>query len=169
VEKMALKNQIWAKMQGLLGVHDDGTGGTFDVEDEVRQSYEHVMQMNVGLAVTAAANVDTSHFYYAPRDITVLAAAFVPDGTAAAHATNYLTMKIYSGAGTSAATTLVANVMTTPTGAANSMAAGVPFALTVTAAAAEIDAGETLAFEVKKLAAGVALPLGHLVIHYRDR
>lgn len=167
---MALKNQVWAKLGGLLGFHNDGDGGTFDVDAELKQAWEHCICLDVEAgSENAATNTTKSHCFYALRDMTVIGAKYVPDGTATAHNTNYATMRVFSGAGNAAATTVVANVATTPSGAANSMAAGVPFALTLQSAAVDIDAGETLAFDIVKAGTGVAVPAGHLVIYYRDR
>lgn len=104
------------------------------------------------------------------KDITVTAVKFLTAGTITADGTNYTTLALnkYDGAGGSA--TIVAS-RATDTVTTDDVAAGVPWALTLsgTAANLDVDAGEVLGVTGVKASAGVAVPAGIIVVEYIPR
>lgn len=155
-------SSILARFKALFG---EANSSTFDVEAEIKRGYEKTLSLNLDPSTNAAVNTTKRHVFYAYRNMTVTQCKYVPDGAATLNASNYAHLKLHAGNGTAAAATVVANVTTT---AAN-MAAGTPYALTVNATNADVDAGETLAVEILKAGSGVAVPKGALVVHYIER
>lgn len=153
---------ILARFKALFG---EANSSTFDVEAEIKRGYEKTLSLNLDPSTNAVLNTTKRHVFYAHRNMTVLAAKYVPDGTATLNASNYATLKLHMGNGAAAAATVVASATT----AATNMATGTPFALAVNATNADVDAGETMAVEILKTGAGVAVPKGALVVHYIER
>lgn len=163
---VGLDNGVWRVLKGLMGFHQGAASSTdkFDVDAQVKRAFEDTLSFNMAPSTNAAVNTALRHCYYARSNITVLGASYVPDTAASNHLTNYATIAVLSGSGSAAAATSVASRST----ASANMAAGTPWALTLTSAV-EVDAGETLAIRILKSGSGLAVPPGALVVHFRYR
>jgi hypothetical protein len=155
-------SSVTDRLRALFG---EVNTSSVDIATEVDRAFEKSFSINLspGNAVT---NTTKRHIWYAKRNMTVTGVKYVPDAAVALNATNYATLTVYTGTGAAAAATTVATANTSAT----NMVAGTPWALTITAANADIDADETLAVEILKAGAGgVAVAAGALVIHYIER
>jgi hypothetical protein len=153
--------QAW--MRGLLTAHDSSTE---NVADQLNGLRETAVDYTKEAADAMAADVTAAkYFYVARRDIQVISADFVSAGTAAANGTNFATIIVnrHDGAGGSAVVAASAST------AATSIAAGVPFALTLSTTLTDIQvtAGGVLSFQITKAAAGVVVPAGYVVVRVR--
>jgi hypothetical protein len=157
-------SSILARFKALFG---EANSSTFVVEDEIKRAYEKTISVNLDPSTNAAVNTTKRHVFYAYRNVTVTAAKYVPDGACALNSANYANIALFAGNGTAAAATVVGSVVTTSAG--GNMVAGTPYALSLTAANCDVDAGETLAAQIVKASSGVAVPKGALVIHYIER
>ena len=122
-------------------------------------------------AATATASVAEFPVYLdsrVPNGATVTAVKYVPAGTLTAHDTNYITLTLKHRTAAGASATTVATVNTKITGGTGNWSAFSPVAVTVDTANATIPANGMLTATVAKVAAGVDLPAGTLVVEYQE-
>lgn len=121
-------------------------------------------------AVDAMASDVTAaqYFYRVPRDCDLVDAYYLTGGTIAAAAANTATIicNKHDGAGGAGTASFSRQTIT-----GNSVAAGVPFALTASVTAADLimTAGQVLSFQITKQASGVVVPAGVMIVRMRNR
>ena len=160
---MALASEMKLWLKGLFGNHNTSS---VDVNDAVERMYERTLTTTRLATLTTTANLAITHLMAADNNITVLSAYWIPDAAITLNATNYATFSVLSGNGAAVAATTVASANTSAT----NIAVGTRFALTLTAANVNVDAGETLAICVVKAGAGGATTgIGSFQINYVER
>lgn len=153
--------QLW--MRGLLGAH---ASSTENVDDQLAAVRELTVDYTKAAAdAMASTTTAADYFYAAARDVQIISAKFVSPSTAATNGTNFGTIIVNKHDGAGGAATVAASADTS----ALSIAAGVPFALTLSATLAnvQISAGQVLSFQITKAASGVVIPAGYVVLQVR--
>ena len=156
-------------LKGFLGCHNDVDegGDNFDVENQLDALMERSLSINLDPSTNVVLNTTKRHFFEARWPVEVVEANYVPDGALVVNGTNYAKIGLYKGNGSAAAATVVGTINTA---AGSNMAAGTPYAFTLsgTAANLKLATGNTLAADIIKYGAGgVAVPKGAVVVHYR--
>lgn len=145
-------------LRAFLGDVENSDG---DVENQVSRMFQSTAKYQKTAVDGAASTATAGQTFHRCKDAQkVLSVYFLPSGTAAANGTNFATLQLLSGDGTAVPATVVASATTETV----SMAIGVPFALTIVAAEAELDAADVLGLAITKDGTGVAVPVGELEV-----
>lgn len=153
--------QTW--MRGLLSAHANSSENVDDQLAGLREtSIDYTKEADDAMASTATA---AKYFYVARRDIQLISVDYVSASTAAFHATNNATIIVNRHDGAGGAAVPAASVTTS----AVSIAAGVPYALTLSTTLTDIQvaAGGVLSFQITKASAGVVIPAGYVIVRAR--
>lgn len=135
------------------------------VDNQVRRIYETTTKYQKTAVDGAASTATAGQTFHRCKDAQkVVSVYFLPSGTATADLTNFATLQLLSGDGTAVPATVVASATTETV----SMAIGVPFALTIVAAEAELEAADVLGLAITKDGTGVAVPVGELEVHLEE-
>lgn len=129
-----------------------------------------IKNMDRGLDDTAAANVNLCCDYSTGVGVRVTECKFVSSAALTSDNTNYVNMQLVYNNGNGGADTIVAQANSTNTGATlgtGNWVAGVPVALTVNASNAVIPSGSQVQFKFLKVASGVNVPAGSVVLKGR--
>jgi len=165
---MALVNTVqrWLKQ---LFIGPDPADGSYST-DLLRMFQGCVEGPQLALESNGAAATATTYFWKARTNITIKSAHLVPSDAGVQNATNFCDYFLQTAAGAGGALTNVGTVSTNATLANGNMAAGIPYALTLTAASVDLDAGGVMAYQVTKTGAGgLAIPAHKMVVHYEER
>jgi len=156
--------QVKAALAAVLGSQN---ATSTDVPAEIKRAFRHTIKYDIPNTdgSNAAAAVTDVYFWRAPAACSVVSAYVLLDGAVTANDTNYAVLKLQQANGAGGALSVVANAATTIAGT-NSIAVGVPEALTVQVQA--IAAGAVLAFGASKTASGVDLPTGTLIVQIEE-
>ena len=157
---MALATTVKSWLKGLFGTHAQFPVSTVDVNTDVDRIYRRSKSFYHASAENAATNVATTYIGYVHTNVRIIAARYIPGGSLTANAANYAVLRVLSGNGGAAATTVIANVATTAT----NMAAGVAYTLDVVSANELIAGGSTLAFNIGKVGTGQDVPAGSVEV-----
>ena len=164
---MALKDTIVAWLKQLaIGPDPADDNYSTDIQRLLQGSAEGP---TLALETNGAAATATTYFWKARTAVTIKSVHLVPNGTGTLNATNYATFFLQSAAGAGGAVTNVATMNTNTAGGTN-IAAGVPWALTITAANKEVAAGGVLGYQITKTGAGgLAVAAHKMVVHYEEK
>lgn len=165
---MSFTTADWkAIIRGALGFVD---ATPEEIKAVVDGGFAQNQPLHFDIPLDADGDFTVLYRFTADKDITITGVTFLTAGTVTGHGTNYTTIAMdkYDGAG-GAGTVVASRATDTPT--TDDIAAGVPWALTlsVVAGAVDVDAGEVLGFLGTKASAGVAWPAGTFTVTYVPR
>lgn len=153
--------QMW--LEGLLTAH---ASSTENVTEQIYSMREFDIDYSKAAADAMASTATAAdYFYVARRDVQLINVDLVSAGTLATDPTDFATLIVNKHDGAGGAATVAASVATST----GSVAAGVPYALTLSTTLANIQltAGQVLSWQVTKGGAGKVVPVSNVRIRAR--